>query len=240
MSSEKDQEIEIFAHETLKTFALTNNYNKWVCDSFAEHIAGKTVLEVGCGIGNLTRRFMEHCSRIIGIDTSDLFIRHLKIDFPGLELHNFDISDERVRSLSDRKIDAVIAINVLEHVKEDEKAMANMRELLLPGGKLLLFVPALSWLFGTIDRSLAHHRRYDKADLVRKVEAAGFTVEKVFFSNFIGIFGWFMNSRVFKRRTFPIIQPILFDKLVPTLAKIEKAFPPFIGMNLTLVARKKG
>lgn len=239
MNAQNDNDIETFAHEALKTFALTHNYNRWVCDSFTEYITGRSVLEVGCGIGNLTRRFMEHCSRIVGIDTSDLFIRHLKIDFPEMEIYNFDISDERVRTLAEKNIDAVIAINVLEHVKEDEKALRNMCAIVKPGGRLLLFVPALSWLYGSLDENAAHYRRYDRDELVRKVENTGFTVEKTFFSNFIGIFGWFLNGRILKRKSFPIMQPILFDKLVPTLAKLEKLFRPSLGMNLILIARKK-
>jgi len=240
MPAQNDTEMESFAHEALKTFALTHNYNRWICDSFKKHISGKCVLEVGCGIGNLTRRFMEHSARIIGIDTSDLFIRHLKIDFPELEIYNFDISDEKVKTLAGKGIDAVVAINVLEHVKDDEKALRNMRDILKPGGHLLLFVPALSWLFGTMDETVSHHRRYDKAELARKVENNGFTVETIFFSNFLGIFGWFLNGKILKRRDFPIIQPLLFDKLVPLLARMEKIFKPAIGMNLTVIARKNG
>lgn len=240
MPAQNDNEMESFAHEALKTFALTHNYNRWVCDNFIQYISGKCVLEVGCGTGNLTRRFMGHCSRIIGIDTSDLFMRHLKIDFPELEIYNFDISDERVKTLSEKGIEAVVAVNVLEHVKEDEKALRNMRDILQPGGRLLLFVPALSWLFGTMDETVSHHRRYDKDELARKVADNGFTVEKIFFSNFLGIFGWYLNGRILKKKHFPIIQPLIFDKLVPLLSKLEKIFKPAIGMNLTVIARKNG
>ncbi len=237
-SEKEKQDFESFAHETLKTFALTGNYNKWVCDSFEEYIAGKTVLEVGCGIGNLTRRFVDICGRVIGIDTSDLFIRHLRVDFPEMELYNFDISDEKVRTLAEKGIDAVVAINVLEHVEDDERALRNIREILRPEGRLILYVPALSWLYGSIDESLAHYRRYDKAELVGKLERTGYEVERVSFSNLLGIFGWFVNGKILRRTEFPIMQTIVFDRLVPLLAKLEAVVKLPVGMNLTVIARK--
>lgn len=235
----KKQDFENFAHETLKTFSLTGNYNKWVCDSFEEYISGKTILEVGCGIGNLTRRFVKVCGRVIGIDTSDLFISHLKVDYPEMELYNFDISDKKVIVLSEKGIDAVVAINVLEHVEDDEQSLRNIREILRPRGRLILYVPALSWLYGTIDEELAHYRRYDKDDLIKKLERSGFEVEKISFSNVLGIIGWFVNGKIFRRKAFPIMQTMVFDMLVPALAKLEKLVWLPIGMNLTVIAIKK-
>ena len=228
-----------FAYEALKTCALTHNYNKWIHEIFKEYISDRTVLEIGCGIGNLTRLFLGSCSKLIGIDASLFFIRHLQIDHPEMEVYNFDITDDSVLPLARHKIEAVISVNVLEHIKDDEKALRNMRELLQPGGYLLLFVPALNRLFGTLDENVDHYRRYDKAELKSKLERGGFTVEKLFFSNFPGIFGWFVNGRLLRRKSFPIMQPLLFDKLVPLISRVEKIFRPPLGMSLIAIARKK-
>ncbi|MFH0948005.1 MAG: class I SAM-dependent methyltransferase [Elusimicrobiota bacterium] len=228
---------DVFAYETLKAFALTQNYNKWIYEIFKPYI-GKNVVEVGCGIGNLTQYFLKSCDKLIGIDTSSFFIKHLKIDYPKLELYNFDITDDKVLSLKDKNIDTIVSVNVLEHVKDDEKALSNMFKLLLPGGYLLLFVPALSWLFGSLDENVKHYRRYNKGQLKHKIEQAGFKTEKIFYSNFLGIFGWYINCKILKRRRFPIVQPIVFDKFVPLLSKIEKNIKPLIGMNLIVIANK--
>ncbi|MFH1618896.1 MAG: class I SAM-dependent methyltransferase [bacterium] len=227
-----------FAYEALRMLALTRNYNKWIYETFKDFLAGKNVLEVGCGIGNLSQYFLKSCSRLIGIDNSSFFTQHLKIDHPEIEAYNFDITDDKVTSLSDKKTEVVIAINVLEHIKDDDKALQNMHKLLQPDGRLLLFVPALGWLFGTLDENVGHCRRYGKKDLRDKVERNGFAVDEIFFSNFFGIFGWFINGKIFKRKSFPIMQPILFDKFVPFLSKLEGYFRPGIGMNLIVIARK--
>jgi SAM-dependent methyltransferase len=238
MSDTENIRPDILAYDALKILAVTHNYNRWIYKLFAEYVAGRNVLEVGCGIGTLSRYFLRTCSRLVGIDTSELFIRHLKIDHPEMEVYNFDVTDEKILSLADKKNDVVVSVNVLEHVKNDVKALEHMRGLLVPGGRLLLFVPALSWLFGTLDRNVSHYRRYDKKELRDKIESSGFTVEKIFFSNFAGIFGWFVNGRVLRRKNFPIMQPIIFDKLVPLISKIEGLRRPPIGMNLVVIARK--
>jgi len=229
--------INLFAYQTLKSFALTHNYNKWIYEIFRPYM-GRNVLEVGCGIGNLSQYFLGACDKLVGVDTSIFFIQHLKIDYPEMEIYNFDITDEKVLSLESKKFDTIVAVNVLEHIKDDEKALSNMFKLLQPEGHLLLFVPALNCLFGSLDEGVSHFRRYDKKQLRHKVERTGFKVEKIFYGNLLGILGWVINGKILKRKNFPIMQPIVFDKFVPLLARIEKSLVPPIGLNLAAIVRK--
>jgi SAM-dependent methyltransferase len=228
------------AHEALKVFALTPNYNNWIFGAFREYLEGRTVLEVGSGIGNMSRYFASVSARFLALDTSETFIGHLKLDQPGIEVRQLDISDERAAGLASEGIEAVVSANVLEHVPDDEKALSNIHRILRPGGRLLLFVPALSRIYGTLDEAVSHCRRYDAAELRGKAERAGFEVEKLYFTNFLGVFGWYLNGKILRSREFPMLQPLLFDKIVPLIAALERVFPPPFGMNLVLVARKKG
>lgn len=237
---EIDGAHERYAHETLKAFSLTSNYNKWVCGTFAPYLSGRKVLEIGCGIGNLTGHLRTACRELIGVDVSDFYLRHLRIDFPDMKFFNYDVSDPAIAAIENEGIEVVVAVNVLEHVKNDLQALKNAYSLLKPGGRLILFVPALSWLYGTMDESLSHYRRYDRGELEGKVTAAGFKVERSSFSNLFGIAGWFMNGRVFRRKTFPILQTIVFDGLVPFLARAESLLRLPVGMNLTVIAVKDG
>ena len=75
--------------------------------------------------------------------------------------------------------------------------------MLRPGGRIVLIVPALQRLYGTLDEHLHHVRRYEKAELEEKVRGAGFVLEDVRFLNRPGILGWWVNGRLLRRRVLP-------------------------------------
>jgi hypothetical protein len=101
----------------------------------------------------------------------------------------------------------------------------------------VLLVPALRALYGSLDRALDHHRRYAREELVTKLRSAGFEVERSWFFNLLGVAGWYVNSRVLRRTTFPPVQLTLYDALVP-LFRLESRFRLPLGMSLIAIARK--
>ena len=109
--------------------------------------------------------------------------------------------------------------------------------MLPDGGKLILIVPALQSLYGSLDQHLHHFRRYEKAELEEKVRAAGFTLEDSRFLNRPGIVGWWVNGRLLKRKVLPANQLAAFKLLLPLLRREEKN-PPSVGMSLLAIARK--
>ena len=76
-----------------------------------------------------------------------------------------DIQNIKSSPLAAEKFDTVICMNILEHLKDDREAVTNMSTLLEPGGRLIILVPALKALFGSMDISFEHLRRYNKDDL---------------------------------------------------------------------------
>src|SRR4029078_691431 len=70
--------------------------------------------------------------------------------------------------------DSVAYVNVLEHIENDASELRLAYECLRPQGHLLVFVPALSWLYSDFDRSIGHFRRYTKRGLRKMVAEAGF------------------------------------------------------------------
>ena len=105
-------------------------------------------------------------------------------------------------------------------------------------GRLALLVPALPKLYGTLDQHLNHFRRYEKEPLRGLVSDAGFEVTDIRFLNRPGVFGWWLNSRVLKRRVLPKNQLSAFRWMLPLL-KSEEKNPPSFGMSLLVLGRRK-
>jgi hypothetical protein len=107
------------------------------------------------------------------------------------------------------------------------------------GGHLLIFVPALPWLFSEADKNVGHFRRYYKKNLVKLVEDAGFSIKKAHYFDFAGILPWYVNF-VLLKNSFNPSSVALYDKIiVPPMRVIEKLLRPPIGKNVLIVAKKK-
>ena len=97
-----------------------------------------------------------------------------------------------------------------------------------------MLVPALTWLYGSLDRELGHARRYTRRGLRTHMEQAGLRVEHLFYFNLVGTIGWFVNARVRKVPRIPLDQLRVFDSLVPLL-RLEDAVPLPFGQSLIAV-----
>ena len=155
---------------------------------------------------------------------------------PNVEVRALDLAQVSLDGFAPGSFDTVTCARLLEHLRDDEAALRAMRAVLAPGGRVVLIVPALPALYGTIDRAIGQHRRYTRTELVRKLRGAGLAVEHVSYFNVLGVAGWFLNARILGRRTVPGLQARLNDRLVPLL-RLERRLSPPIGMSLLAVGR---
>src|SRR3546814_21108305 len=88
------------------------------------------------------------------------------------------------------------------------------------------------------DLAVDHHRRYEREELRRKLEHAGFRVEHLRFFNVPGILGWSLNGKVLRRRVLPGGQLKLFDLLVPIFRLEERLALPFVLSLLTVISEQ--
>ncbi len=93
-------------------------------------------------------------------------------------------------------------------------------------------------MFGNVDKNLGHFRRYNKEPLENLLKEVGFKIEKIHYSNFLGIFGWFVTSKLRKKERLSYWQILLFDKLIPFIEKVEKKSIPHIGLSIVAIGRK--
>ncbi len=138
------------------------------------------ILDVGCGTGyNLT--LLSRYGRAQGVDMSREaleFCRRRGVE--QVTLHEAD-----VLPFPDASFDLVTAFDVLEHIEDDRGALLEFGRVLRPGGYLLIYTPALPWLYNEHDRIVHHKRRYRRAELEQKLHQAGYRIEHLSYVNFL-------------------------------------------------------
>jgi len=225
----------------LQIMNRATNYRRWLFDSVARHL-GSRILEVGAGIGNYTE-YVADAEQVVCVEIHGDAVDELRARFGerhNIHIHHGDILDQDCLELARFECDTAICFNVLEHVPDDRLALEHMRAILAPGARLLLIVPALQWIYGTVDRQLEHYRRYSRSGLRKVVSEAGFAVESLRWMNLPGVPGWFLNNRILKRTEESPSQILFFDRfIVPWLRRVERLLPPPLGLSLVCVASVK-
>jgi SAM-dependent methyltransferase len=137
----------------------------------------RSLLEVGCGTGFVlsgVRQAYPHL-RLAGADLHERGLAHASKRLAGVDLLQFDA---RAIPFS-CEFDVVGAFDVLEHVEEDERVLAELHTAARPNGGIVLTVPQHPWLWSQSDEYAEHKRRYKRRELLDKVSAAGFAVRRV-------------------------------------------------------------
>jgi SAM-dependent methyltransferase len=222
---------------TLRRMETLHGYNAWVGELIEPHL-GEHVLEVGAGIGNMTR-LIGRRHRVVATDVDPRYLEHLRRLFASdsrVDVAGFDLEADGI-PVEGAPFDSVVCLNVLEHIADDAAALRRLREQLKPGGRVVLVVPALKALYGEMDRAIHHHRRYEREELVERVRAAGFEIDHLSTYNALGIPGWFLNGRILGRRSVPGVQARLNSLLVPLL-RLERHLGLPWGLSLLVVGRR--
>lgn len=226
--------------EDQRRMAKAKNYFAWQGRLVLPEI-GKRVIEVGCGTGNFTGMLLERES-VIALDAEPRCIARLLERYPqarNVQACAFDMTSPRFRELSAFHADSCVCLNVLEHIENDSAAVRSMAEVLVPGGTLVLLLPAFPGLRGPIDRNLGHFRRYRKGDVQALAASAGLRIRKLHFVNSIGFLAWWANARLFRLQIHPVWQIVFFDRLIaPLLSRVEAVVHPPFGQSLFAVFEK--
>ncbi len=224
--------------ETLDDLSEAVHYNEWIYQILRPYV-GTRILEIGCGTGNLTGYLRRH-GPVLADDFHSGYLEAAKKNLKGLSGITYKKVnlEKNLSFLRSFRPDTLICVNVLEHLSDDQRVLDRCLSLLPPGGRLLLFVPAFQFLFGTMDVSYGHFRRYSLSELKNKMEAAGFRVEYCRYLNLLGVLGWWLNGKILKKKIIPKSQMLLYDKLVRFSSKIEKFLPKPLGLSLFCAGQK--
>lgn len=232
---------------TLELFDRNPEYNRFLWRNLnALSAAEGDVLEVGCGIGNLTRLVLEgeKVTGLHGIDMDPSYVHRVlsSIDDERLNASVSSLEEftpEVLPEAASESYDSIVCSNVLEHISDDVSSMVNFHRLLKPGGKVLLLVPAHPWVFSQLDRNLSHHRRYTTARLRDLGERSLLTLEQARHFNPLGLLGWWVNGKLLGRSVLPATQLRLYTRLAIPLSQLIDRLNPFpLGVSLLALFRK--
>jgi 2-polyprenyl-3-methyl-5-hydroxy-6-metoxy-1,4-benzoquinol methylase len=213
--------------EILDALSGAPRFNKWMADTITPFV-GQRVLEIGAGIGNLTRHLARRREKYVATDIDHEALARLRARLqhrPNLEVRSCDLTQDADFDELAGSVDTVICLNVVEHIEDDGKALANIHRTLAPGGRAIILVPEGMSIFGQLDVVLGHYRRYSTEELRSKMQQAGFEVEQVLEFNRVTRPGWWFNGRVLKRSTFSRFQIGVFNRLVWLWRRIDGLLP---------------
>lgn len=221
---------------TLESMSMAPRYNKWVLNKFKKYLKGD-ILEVGSGIGNFTKLLIGF-GQVWASDISKDYLNKIKVEIPEIKGVGIVDIEQGKYFFQNQKFDAIVCLNVVEHIKNDDQALLNLQRLLKPKGILILIVPSGMRLYGKIDEAIGHFRRYNKKQLEKQLYKKGFKVLKSRLLNFVGGIGWWGAGRLFKQSAVRKGNVRIFNLISPMFLFIERFWEPPLGTSVFIIARK--
>ena len=222
-------------------------YNLSIANKIAKNFPyNGNLLDFGAGIGTLATLF----KTIKGIKPKcleiDPSLKHILVD-RGFKCY------DNIQQI-DELFDGVYTSNVLEHIEDDVDTLQKIRSVMKPQSNLVVYVPAFQCLYSSWDNSVGHYRRYNKKELLFKLDAAGFDVTKIIYVDTLGFFASFL-ARIFgykksakvkgeKKANYHVADTrvlILYDRLFYRVSRVFDfiGFRYFFGKNILAVAKVK-
>jgi SAM-dependent methyltransferase len=156
-------------------FRARNELIQWALRNYFPN--AESFFEIGCGTGFVLKGVRESRPhlRLAGSEIFSDGLAFARARLPGVDLYQMDARQIPFEC----EFDVIGAFDVLEHIAEDHAALQQMFRATRPGGGVLMTVPQHRLLWSTIDEHSMHQRRYNRAELRRKVERTGFQIERI-------------------------------------------------------------
>ena len=197
------------ASRELEVLSNTPTSTRIIVNELAPHI-GRRVLEVGSGLGLITGELVARGHEVTALEPDPtLFSRAVQTESPARRI-NATLVGSGVTDL----YDTVLYVNVLEHIEDDIAELAAARARLAPGGTVVIFVPAMPSLYGSMDAVSGHFRRYRREELRSVLRRSGFSVGSLHNFDAVGVAPYWLSYRILRRSTLDAASVGLYDKVV--------------------------
>lgn len=215
-------------------------YRRWQIDLVRPHL-GRSVLELGPGMGHFAAELDAlGLDRLVLADMEDYALKRLRKRFASHT--NVEITRLEVPGPVDigEPVETIVAMNVIEHIDDDVGALRDLATALVPGGRVVIWVPGYPQLYGEFDRKVGHFRRHTPKTLCDHVTRAGLDVEVCHPVNLLGGVAWWLAVR---RGGVGAPKPKLvwlYDNVaVPVTRTFERIVRPPFGQTVFCVASKR-
>ena len=207
--------------QELSIFALAVNWKRYYSKQIRPHLTGD-VLEVGAGLGANTRFLKSRgVSSWTCIEPDASMVEEMRAGFAKDGLLSDCVLEARTTESmgNDRRFDAILYLDVLEHIEDDRAELDRAARLLRPGGKIIVLAPAHQWLFTAFDSSIGHYRRYDRRS-IRAIAPDGCRLVSLSYLDSVGMLASLTN-RIFLRQPMPKeSQILLWDRVLVRLSRM--------------------
>ncbi|MDF7812729.1 class I SAM-dependent methyltransferase [Hymenobacter sp. YC55] len=200
------------------------------------------VLEVGAGIGGTTRTLCDGkqtdwlCLEPDASLASRIESMMAQRELPAYcRLHVGTLED---LPATDSQFDAILYIDVIEHIEDDAAELRRAYERLAPGGAILIIVPAHQWLFSPFDEAIGHFRRYSRP-MLRRVLPAGSQIRELVYLDSVGLLASAAN-KLMLRQSYPTLAQIKFwDRTIVPVSRFADRLTGFsLGKSVLGVVQK--
>lgn len=227
-----------YVGEELSLFAEARVWAGYLAANLAPYLRG-TVFEVGAGLGTRTRGLAAHATRWIAIepDASMALALAAQVASGVLPAHVETFAGPLGALPPGELADAILYIDVLEHIEHDAAELLSASRRLKPGGHLVVLSPAHQWLFSEFDRAIGHFRRYSKQSLTA-LRPPGLVVERRRMLDSVGLAASIANRFLLRKASPTRAQIRLWDSV---MVRLSKAFDPLsfflLGKSVLVVWR---
>lgn len=225
----------------LELFKYAHNWKNYYA-SFIRRYLINDVLEVGAGIGETTHSLCDGnqkswlCVEPDAELTKEIIIKKESGYLPSF-IEIVTCTLEGVDS--NRKFDAIIYIDVIEHIENDTDELKKASTFLKPGGHLIVLVPAHNYLYSEFDKSIGHFRRYNKK-MLTYVAPEGLKQIDLRYLDSLGLLASLAN-KWFLKQDYPELKQIKFwDNFIISISKITDILSFYcIGKTVIGIWQKK-
>ena len=230
--TEPSSETTYSGRDNLEAMKKATRYNDFLIGLIRKNAVGDLALDHGAGAGTFAKPVSEGDINVLCMEPDDTLRAELADS--GLDVA------ASLEEIPNGSVDYAYTLNVLEHIEDDRKAIADLYRCLKPGGRILVYVPAFQILFSQMDDHVGHFRRYRRKPLIQVLRSVGFDVSQGRYVDSLGFLATLVYKLVGDRSGSVSPGSVAFyDSLIFPLSRvIDFLSVGSFGKNLAIVATK--